>query len=211
MIYFLIFFLSSISYGSLEICYKNFEKCSNLEHENPNSQKAYEYGCSHNDYYSCTRLGESYEHRGNIRKAISLYKKACKKKEKIACEYIKRYEDNKKESLDREILSLNSIQSFDLLFKKYSKSDGNDAEEIQILIGNKMKKNPYAFLKSLKKNNKKNCFLSNLGDEFVDQNLKSKIEIKKRIVLLQGVKIIELKSLKKKCIQELNEAWSLYK
>ena len=104
-----------------------------------------------------------------------------------------------------------SQQSFNHAFEERMKLDGNDGEELDIEIGKMIKTHPTNFLKALKKYREKtvrlDSILMNLGDEYVDQEEKTKLEWKARATVFEKFRVKSsdksLKALATECIEIL--------
>lgn len=104
-----------------------------------------------------------------------------------------------------------TIQWFDQKFENLLKADGHSAEELDIEIGKLIKTHPTNFLKSLSKVEAKilriDALVGNLGEEFVDQEAKTKIELRERSKSLQNaigrMNDQRLVKLGKRCIDQL--------
>lgn len=109
---------------------------------------------------------------------------------------------------EKNILQGN-LQELNKAFIKLSKSDGNNAEELDILIGKTISLYPTNFLKAYEKNKKHvkglDSLVSNLGPEFVDDFPRQALEIRKRIQALKAIKSKRLKPLALKCIEQLEK------
>lgn len=106
-----------------------------------------------------------------------------------------------------------TIDWFDKKIEQLLKADGNEAEELDVVLGNVIKSHPTNFLKTVVKYEVKikrlDALLANLGEDFVDQEKMSKEEIEKRITSLR--KAISrssdpnLKRVGERCVSELNK------
>ncbi|MGZ3717589.1 MAG: hypothetical protein ACXWR1_04715 [Bdellovibrionota bacterium] len=93
--------------------------------------------------------------------------------------------------------------SLNRAFVLHAKSDGGEAEEIDIAIGKSIARHPKNFLVALKKNRAKvqqlGPMLGNLGEEFVDQLEMQRIELKRRLKAIQSVSDRDLDSVRSEC------------
>ncbi len=106
-----------------------------------------------------------------------------------------------------------TIDWFDKKIEQLLKADGNEAEELDVVLGNMIKSHSTNFLKTVVKYEVKikrlDALLANLGEDFVDQEKMSKEEIEKRITSLR--KAISrssdpnLKRVGERCVSELNK------
>jgi hypothetical protein len=106
-----------------------------------------------------------------------------------------------------------TIDWFDEKMEQLLKLDGNEAEELDVILGNTIKSHPTNFLKTVVKYEGKikrlDSLLANLGEEFVDQEKKSLEEIEKRSTALKKAisrsRDLELKRVGVRCVSELNK------
>ena len=91
-------------------------------------------------------------------------------------------------------------------FDERARSDGAAFEEIDIAIGETIRKNPKAFLEAYRAHQpiiRLDSLVGNLGPDFVDEFKKQEIEVKGRISVLKKVKEPSLQPAAKACIAEL--------
>lgn len=68
-------------------CFDTGKKCSEVNTDHPEAQKAFQKGCDSKDFYSCYRLGQYLEHTKNeYAEAIKFYEVACSGKDEYGCE-----------------------------------------------------------------------------------------------------------------------------
>lgn len=100
-----------------------------------------------------------------------------------------------------------NLNALNQAFISATETDGGDAEDIDIAIGNGIRRNPKNFLAALKKNRSKvprlDSALGNLGPEFVDDFKKQRVELEKRLAAIQSVKDATLKAVRAECETEL--------
>ncbi|PWU12998.1 MAG: hypothetical protein C5B49_15260 [Bdellovibrio sp.] len=88
-------------------------------------------------------------------------------------------------------------------FVLHTKTDGWEAEEIDIALGKSIRLNPRNFLTALKENRSKvpslGSTVGQLGPDFVDDFSKQKIELQKRLSAIQSVKDASLKTVREEC------------
>lgn len=115
----------------------------------------------------------------------------------------------KAQSLNRIKVSRGDLAELNRAFSQKAKSDGDESEELSILIGSSILKNPVNFLKAYKKNKKSvkrlDAILGNLGHESVDNSPYQVKELQRRIKALESVKDASLKSVAFECITELKK------
>lgn len=94
-------------------------------------------------------------------------------------------------------------------FILHTKTDGADAEEIDISIGKSIRRNPKNFLSALKQNRSKvprlDLVLGNLGYDYVDDLKKQKKELGMRLIAIRSVNDKGLKVIRAECEIELKE------
>ena len=108
---------------------------------------------------------------------------------------------------------LGTIDWFDEKMEQLLKSDGNEAEELDVILGKMIKSHPTNFLKTVVKYEGKikrfDALLANLGEDFVDQEKKSLEEIEKRKTALKKAisrsSDLEFKRVGERCVNELNK------
>lgn len=104
-------------------------------------------------------------------------------------------------------ISLCDSEAIKMAFLLYPYIDGSFAEEIDIYLGKVIIKNPYLFLKMLSRYENKvkniNGLLGNLGEEYIDNECKSKKEIKLRIKALTRVRDKKYNNIRHKCLEYL--------
>ncbi len=106
-----------------------------------------------------------------------------------------------------------TLKSFNKAFESLLKTDGNDAEEWDIQIGNLIKTHPTNFLKTLKTYRKKikriDALVGNFGPELVDEIEAQKKEANLRITALKKAQAKSadrsIVSLADECISELRK------
>jgi len=107
------------------------------------------------------------------------------------------------------------LKSLNEAFSLYSKSDGGDAEDIEIAIGKSIAVNPKNFLIALKKNRalvkSLGGMVGNLGEDFVDQPAKQQAEKEKRVSALHKVADASLVGLRDECVSELKKQISAFR
>ena len=102
---------------------------------------------------------------------------------------------------------------FDEKMEQLLKLDGNEAEELDVILGKMIKSHPTNFLKTVVKYERKikrlDALLANLGEEFVDQEKKSLEEIEKRTTALKKAisrsRDLEFKRMGERCVSELSK------
>jgi hypothetical protein len=100
-----------------------------------------------------------------------------------------------------------NLKALKSAFLLYSKTDGGDAEDVDIAIGKSIRRNPKNFLKALKQERAKvpalGSTLGNLGPDFADDFKKQSTELVKRLAAIQSVKDKALRAVRSECETEL--------
>ncbi len=101
-----------------------------------------------------------------------------------------------------------NLKALNQAYLLLSKTDGGGSEAVSIAIGKSILKNPRNFLLALKKNRSKekrlDATLGGLGEKFVDDFKKQKLELERRLKAIQTVDDETLKSVRAECEKELN-------
>lgn len=99
------------------------------------------------------------------------------------------------------------LKALNQAFVLHSKTDGGDAEDIDIAIGKSITRNPKNFLTALKQNHSKVSSLSavvgNLGPACVDDLENQRAELERRLAAIQTVDDDSLKKVRAECETEL--------
>jgi hypothetical protein len=93
------------------------------------------------------------------------------------------------------------------LFNLYSRSDGAVSEDIDIVLGNTIRKHPKVFLEELKRSKKKSrldALVGNTGPDLVDRFEEQAVELKRRRDALRTVHEPLLIEVRDACIRELD-------
>lgn len=105
-------------------------------------------------------------------------------------------------------VSRGDLKSLQEAFRSRSKLDGDEAEELDVALGKSIKRNPVNFLTALKANRKRvvnlEPILGAFGESYVDDFVRQKIELKKRLRAIQSVKKKSLRTEKTDCERVLN-------
>ena len=115
--------------------------------------------------------------------------------------------------LEHQVISRDE-ESVRLAFRLFSISDGDGAEQLDILLGKLIRVDPTLFLKELVANQRLTTrvdgLLGNEGEEYVD-NFKAQCkENRRRRKALQSVKDRQLRRKRDECTRELDRHWHAY-
>lgn len=105
--------------------------------------------------------------------------------------------------------SAGEISALNQAFVLLSKSDGADAEDVEIAIGQSITEHPRNFLAALKLNRTKvielGSLVANCGDECVDDFAKTKNVLEARLKAIESVKDGALQSVRTECETQLKK------
>ncbi len=94
-------------------------------------------------------------------------------------------------------------------FRLYSVSDGHFGEELAIMLGTLIRRNPTLFLQEFKIHRdivtRVDALVGNLGPQFVDQLDAQRKEIHRRITALRSVQDSSLAGVQAECIEQLED------
>ena len=116
-----------------------------------------------------------------------------------------------KEGVDLEKAAQGNAAEMNRAFDERRHSDGAAGEEIDIALGESIRKNPVAFLKAYASHQpiiRLDSLVGNLGPELADEFKKQETEVKKRIFALKSVREPSLQPAAKAC-RNLSSACSV--